>query len=349
MSYDKAVLYRNHCLYRLPRAAVHAAAQVPAMTNAQQPRLKLAISACLLGNEVRYNGGHKQSQLCSQTLSRYFDFQPLCPEMAIGLGAPREPIRLVGDPRAPRAVGTVNRGLDVSEALVGYAEGIAAGLNDISGLIVMQKSPSCGMERVKVYQDDGRPAEKGQGLFTATIARLRPELPIEEDGRLNDPVLRENFIARVYAYGDWQRLCAEGLTRKAIIAFHARHKYLLMAHNPLQYRELGRLMAGIGEHAPAELGPRYFSALMAALQKCATRGTHANVLQHLSGYLRRALPDEERQEIQQLIEQYRNGSVPLVVPLTLLKHHFRRHPDRYIAQQAYMQPHPHELGLRNAI
>jgi len=319
------------------------------MTAAQPPRLKLAISACLLGNEVRYNGGHKQSQLCSQTLTRYFDFQPLCPEMAIGLGAPREPIRLVGDAQAPRAVGTVTRNMDVTEALVGYGEGMASQLGDISGLIVMQKSPSCGMERVKVYQDDGRPAEKGQGLFTATIARLRPELPIEEDGRLNDPVLRENFIARVYAYGDWQRLCAEGLTRKAIIAFHSRHKYLLMAHNPLKYRELGRLLASIGEHDPAALGPRYFSALMAALQKCATRGTHANVLQHLSGYLRRALPSEERREIQQLIEQYRSGVVPLVVPLTMLKYHFRRHPDRYIALQAYMQPHPEDLSLRNAI
>ncbi|CAD5379751.1 conserved hypothetical protein [Pseudomonas sp. OF001] len=315
----------------------------------QSPRLKLAISACLLGNEVRYNGGHKQSLLCREVLGKHFDFQPLCPEMAIGLGAPREPIRLVGDPGAPRAVGTVTRERDVTEALAGYAEGVAARLHDVSGLIVMQKSPSCGMERVKVYQDDGRPAEQGAGIFTATLARLRPELPIEEDGRLHDPVLRENFIARVFAYGDWQRLCAEGLTRKGIIAFHSRHKYLLMAHHPLKYRELGRLLAGIGAHDPAEFGPRYFAELMAALKRCATRGTHANVLQHLSGYLRRALPGEERREIQQLIEQYREGMVPLVVPLTLLKHHFRRHPDRYVALQAYLQPHPQELGLRNAI
>lgn len=314
-----------------------------------QPRLKLAISACLLGQEVRFNAGHKQSALCSQVLARYFDFLPLCPEMAIGLGAPREAIRLVGDPAAPRAVGSVHRELEVSEALIGYAEGVAARLDGVSGLIVMQKSPSCGMERVKVYQDDGRPAEKGQGLFTATLARLHPELPIEEDGRLTDPVLRDNFVARVYAYGEWQALLRAGLTRKAIIDFHARHKYLLMAHNPLQYRELGRLLAGIGNYAPGEFGPRYFAALMAALRKCATRGTHANVLQHLAGYLRRALPGEERQAIQQLIEQYRRGSLPLVVPLTMLKYHFRHHPDRYVALQAYLQPHPEELGLRNAI
>lgn len=320
-----------------------------APTTAPIPRLTLAISACLLGNEVRYNGGHKQSQLCSQVLGRHFDFRPLCPEVAIGLGTPREPIRLVGDPAAPRAVGTVTRERDVTAPLADYGMRMAAELGDISGLIVMQKSPSCGMERVKVYQDNGRPAEHGSGIFTATFARLRPELPIEEDGRLNDPVLRENFISRVYAYGDWQRLCREGLTRKAIIAFHSRHKYLLMAHNPLKYRELGRLLAGIGDHDPAEFGPRYFAALMAALKRCATRGTHANVLQHLSGYLRRALPGEERREIQQLIEQYRSGTVPLVVPLTLLKYHFRRHPHHYIALQAYMQPHPEDLSLRNAI
>lgn len=318
-------------------------------TTAQAPRLTLAISACLLGNEVRYNGGHKQSQLCSRVLDKHFDFRPLCPEVAIGLGTPREPIRLVGDPAAPRAVGTVTRSRDVTAQLADYGTRMAAELQQISGLIVMQKSPSCGMERVKVYQENGLPAEHGSGIFTATFARLRPELPIEEDGRLNDPVLRENFIARVYAYGDWQRLCAEGLSRKGILAYHARHKYLLMAHNPGRYRELGRLLAGIGEHDPAEFGPRYFTSMMAALKKCATRGTHANVLQHLSGYLRRALPSEDRRDIQQLIEQYRNGTVPLVVPLTMLKYHFRRHPDRYIALQAYLQPHPEELSLRNAI
>ena len=319
------------------------------MTATTTPRLTLAISACLLGSEVRYNGGHKQSQLCSQVLGKYFDFRPLCPEVAIGLGTPREPIRLVGEPAAPRAVGTVTRSRDVTAPLADYGTRMAAELQQISGLIVMQKSPSCGMERVKVYQENGLPAEHGSGIFTATFARLRPELPIEEDGRLNDPVLRENFIARVYAYGDWQQLCAEGLTRKGILAYHARYKYLLMAHNPLRYRELGRLLAGIGEHDPAEFGPRYFSEMMAALKKCATRGTHANVLQHLSGYLRRALPNEDRRDIQQLIEQYRNGTIPLVVPLTMLKYHFRRHPDRYIALQAYLQPHPEELSLRNAI
>lgn len=315
------------------------------------PRPVLAISACLMGREVRYNGGHKLSQLCSRSLAQYFDFMPLCPEMAIGLGTPREPIRLIGDPQAPRAVGTVTRERDVTEALQAYARSMVEPLrNDrISGMIVMQKSPSCGMERVKVYQEEGYPAEQGSGLFTQVISEALPELPIEEDGRLHDAVLRENFITRVYAHADWQQLCREGLTRKALVAYHSRYKYLLMAHHPQQYRELGRLLANLKDEDPAEFGPRYFTQLMQALKRCASRGNHANVLQHLSGYLRRNLPDHDRQELQRLIEQYRLGHLPLVVPLTLLKHHFRHHPDEYIALQAYMQPHPEELSLRNAI
>ncbi len=320
------------------------------MHNDPARKPKIAISACLLGAEVRFNGGHKESQLCSQILAKHFDFVPICPEVAIGLGTPREAIRLVGEPNAPRAIGTRNRELDVSQALSDYGQRMATELHDLSGYIVMQKSPSCGLERVKVYQDNGYPAAGGgTGLYTAAFCRQRPDLPIEEDGRLNDPVLRENFLTRVYAYAEWQRLLAAGLTRRAITDFHARYKYQLMANNPLQYKALGRLLGDLGQHDPAELGPRYFSQLMAALKRCATRGTHSNVLQHLSGYLKQALSSADKQELQQLIEQYRNGIVPLVVPLTLLKHHLRQHPHGYVAQQAYLQPHPETLSLRNAL
>ncbi|WP_443190323.1 YbgA family protein [Pseudomonas indica] len=311
---------------------------------------RLGISACLLGDEVRYNGGHKESRLCSRTLAEHFDFVPLCPEVAIGLGIPREPIRLVGDPASPRAVGTVERQRDVTEALAAYGSRMAAGHDDLCGYIFMQKSPSCGFERVKVYQDNGHPADGGgRGIYAQAFCAARPDLPVEEVGRLNDPVLRENFLTRVFAYAEWQRLRAEGLTRKAILSYHARYKYLLMANNPLQYKALGRLLGDIGQYHPEELGPRYFRDLMAALQRCATRRTHSNVLQHLSGYLRQRIDHDEKAEIQQLIEQYRKGVVPLVVPLTLLKHHFRRHPDDYVARQAYLQPHPEDLSLRNAI
>jgi len=311
---------------------------------------KIAISACLMGVEVRYNGGHKESRLCSRVLSEHFDFVPLCPEVAIGMGTPREPIRLVGDPEQPRAVGTVDAALDVTQPLVEYGERMAAQVGDLCGYIFMQNSPSCGLERVKVYQANGIPHRNGgRGLYAQAFCRKHPDLPVEEAGRLNDPVLRENFLTRVYVYRDWQALLKQGLTRRALTDFHSRCKYLLMAHHPVQYKALGNLLGSMGKGDPNLIGPRYFSELMAALSQCATRGTHSNVLQHLSGYLKQAISREDKQEVLHVIGQYRHGIVPLVVPLTLLKHHFRQHPDPYIAQQLYLQPHPENLSLRNAI
>jgi uncharacterized protein YbgA (DUF1722 family)/uncharacterized protein YbbK (DUF523 family) len=311
---------------------------------------KIAISACLMGAEVRFNGGHKESRLCSRTLAEYFDFVPVCPEVAIGLGIPRQPIRLVGDAEHPEAVGTAQPKLNVTRSLADYGQKMAAEMGDICGYIFMQKSPSCGLDRVKVYQANGAPVDGGgRGIYAQAFCALHPNLPVEEDGRLNDPVLRENFLTRVFAYNAWQQLLQEGLTRCALVEFHSRYKYLLMAHHPVQYKTLGNLLGNMGQTDPKELGPRYFGELMAALKKCATRRTHTNVLQHLSGYLKQVISTEDKQEVQHVIGQYRHGIVPLVVPLTLLKHYFRQHPDPYIAQQVYLQPHPESLSLRNAI
>lgn len=312
---------------------------------------RLAISACLTGLNVRYNAGHKASALCLELLGEHFEWVPLCPEVAIGLGTPREAIRLVGAPEHPAVMGARNGDTDHAGPLRAYAEQMATALDDICGYIFMQKSPSCGLERVKVYQDDGRPPHMGgRGVYAAAFCARRPDLPVEEEGRLHDPVLRENFIARVYAYADWQQLLRHGLSRGALIRFHSRYKYLLMAHNPQAYRSLGRLLGSMSrEDDPALVGQRYFSQLMQALRRCASRGTHGNVLQHLSGYLRNDLSAADKAELQQLIGQYQQGMVPLVVPLTLLRHHLRNHPDPYLLQQAYLQPHPIELGLRNAI
>lgn len=311
---------------------------------------KIAISACLLGAEVRFNGGHKASQLCSQALSEYFEFVPLCPEVAIGLGIPRQPIRLIGDPAQPQAVGSADSAMDVTRPLHDYAVAMAAAHTDICGYIFMQKSPSCGLERVKVYQDGGRPAElRGRGIYAQAFCAAHPDLPVEEEGRLNDPVLRENFLTRVYAYSAWQQLLGDGITRRSLTEFHARYKYQLMAHHPEQYKTLGNMLGSLGKGDPREIAPQYFSELMKALKKCATRRTHTNVLQHISGYLKQSLSREDKQEMQYLIGQYLHGIVPLVVPLTLLKHHFRQHPDPYISRQVYLQPHPENLSLRNAI
>lgn len=311
---------------------------------------RIAISACLAGQDVRYNGGHKASDLC-QSLDEHFDWLPLCPEVAIGLGTPRDAIRLVGDPQAPEVINPRNPGTDLAPALRAYGQQMAEALDDICGYVFMQKSPSCGLERVKVYQDNGRPSLLGgRGAYAQAFCERRPDLPVEEEGRLHDPVLRENFISRVYAYADWQHLLTQGLSRGALIRFHSRYKYLLMAHNPQAYRELGRLLGSMSrDDDPLQIGPRYFSQLMQALRRCASRGTHSNVLQHLCGYLRDALDSSDKAELQHLISQYQQGSVPLVVPLTLLKHHLRVHPDPYLMQQAYLQPHPENLGLRNAL
>lgn len=316
-----------------------------------QRRPRLGISACLTGQSVRYNGGHKSSDLCRSQLEAHFEWVPVCPEVAIGLSVPRDPIRLVGDPARPGVVGTRTPGPDLADSLRSYGEEMAERLDDICGYIFMQKSPSCGLERVKVYQDDGHPAHQGgRGAYAAAFCAQRPDLPVEEEGRLHDPVLRENFISRVYAYADWQRQLAEGLSRGALIRFHSRYKYLLMANNPQAYRELGRMLGSMSrDDDPAVAGPRYFSQLMQALRRCASRGTHGNVLQHLSGYLRDALSAQDKHELQDVIGQYQQGVVPLVVPLTLLKHHLRKHPDPYLLQQAYLQPHPESLGLRNAV
>ncbi|SQG00208.1 protein YbgA [Paucimonas lemoignei] len=311
---------------------------------------KLGISACLMGAEVRFNGGHKESHLCTRALTEYFEFVTACPEVAIGLGIPREPIRLVGDGQNPQAVGTVNRELNVTQALADYGVQMADELGDICGYIFMQKSPSCGLERVKVYTEKGAPVEGGgRGIYAQAFCERHPNMPVEEDGRLNDPVLRENFITRVFAYAAWQDLLKAGLTRRSLTEFHSRYKYQLMANDPVQYKALGNLLGNMGRSDPNEIAPQYFSDLMAALKKPATRRTHTNVLQHLCGYLKQTISASDKQEVQQLISQYHQGIVPLIVPLTLLKHHFRQHPDPYVALQVYMQPHPENLSLRNAI
>ena len=272
---------------------------------------KIGISACLLGETVRFNGGHKQSHLCSEVLAEYFDFVPLCPEVAIGLGIPRETIRLVGDAEQPQAVGTVHRELNVTAPLDAYGRKMAAEHTDLCGYIFMQKSPSCGLERVKVYRENGAPVDGGgRGIYAQAFCARHPNLPVEEDGRLNDPVLRENFLARVFVYASWQRLLAEGLTRHRLLAFHSRYKYLLMAHSLMHYKSLGHRLGSMSKDANLdELAACYFSDLMTGLKKCATRGSHTNVLQHISGYLKQVISADDKQEMQTVIGQYRQGIV----------------------------------------
>jgi uncharacterized protein YbgA (DUF1722 family)/uncharacterized protein YbbK (DUF523 family) len=313
-------------------------------------KIKVGISSCLLGNQVRFDGGHKHSRMCTESLSRYFEFVAECPEVGIGMSIPRRPIRLIGDVNSPRSVYTHDQRVDFTDKLIEFGQKKAIEHSDLCGYIFMKDSPSCGVFRVKVYQESGYPAaEPGRGLYARAIMDANPLLPVEESGRLSDAFLRENFITRVFAYHNWQELKKKGLTHQAIIEFHASYKYVLMAHSPANYVELGRMLADAGHHDPEALGERYFSELMMHLSKLASRKTHTNVLMHLQGYLKKVISPAEKQELNRIIEQYRTAQVPLIVPMTLLKHHFNNHPDPYIAKQAYLQPYPEDLSLRNAI
>ncbi len=311
-------------------------------------RIHIAISACLLGQEVRYDGGHKHNEYITETLGAYFDFQPFCPEVAIGLGTPRPPIRLVRRGNAIRAQGVDDPTLDVTEPLANYADHVAPTLARVSGYILKKNSPSCGMERVKLYSSRGMPVNKASGIFAGRLMEHCPELPFEEEGRLMDPVLRENFIERVFVYHRWQQI-GKRLTAKALVDFHTRHKLIVLAHDEKIYRTLGRRVAQAGRGRIADTGELYIRELMTALKKPATRNRHSNVLQHIAGYFKKQINGPDKAELQDIISRYRRGLLPLIVPITLLRHHLRRHPDAYLSSQWYLAPHPDELMLRNQL
>ena len=317
-------------------------------------RIPVGISACLMGQTVRFNGGHKRSRFCTDVLSEYFEFRPVCPEVAIGMGTPREPIRLVSelpDDDAPvRAVGTDNPDLDVTDELTLFARKSSDNMQDLCGFIFMQKSPSCGLFGVKRYLPNGHPEGKASGIFAAEFARLNPLLPMEEAGRLSDVHLRENFMVRVYAYRDFQLFRREGISRAGLISFHSRYKYLVMAHSQTGYKAMGRLLADMSGDIE-QIADEYFTLLMTSLARPASRKMHTNTLMHLQGYLKNWLTGSDKSELTNLILEYRRGIIPLVVPLTLLKHHLNHHEEvhEYARQQVYLNPHPYELGLRNQL
>ena len=312
-------------------------------------QVRLGVSACLIGAKVRFDGGHKRNRFLIDELGSHFEFVPFCPEVAIGMGTPRPSIRLVGDAEAPRVLGSRDDGLDVTEALQAYSVNRARRLDGLSGFVFKKDSPSCGMARVKVYNDKGMPQRDGVGIFARAVQQANPLLPVEEEGRLNDPVLRENFVSRVFIYARWQALRQQRLTKKGLLDFHTRHKLLLMAHSPVAYRELGRLLAQLDNATLDELADRYIERVMQVLKTPASRKRHVNVLQHVLGYLRKHVDAANRADLVDVIDDYRRGMVPLVVPVTLLQHHFRSNPHPWISRQVYMNPHPRELMLRNTL
>jgi len=312
--------------------------------------LRLGISRCLLGEEVRFDGGHKRDGFLTDVLGRYVKWVPVCPEVEAGLGTPREAMRLIGDPQRPRLV-TIKRRTDHTRAVEKMTENRIKELEklDLSGYVFKKGSPSCGIERVRIYNEHGMPNRNGVGLFARAFIKQFPLIPVEEEGRLCDAPLRENFIERVFCYRRWQDLVQSGVTRQALVQFHTIHKYLLMAHSPQQYQVLGRLVGQAERYRHKELANRYGELFMKALAMKATVRKHVNVLHHILGYFKDRLGAQEKAVLLGVIGDYHRGLTPLVVPLTLIKHYVRIFDVAYIRDQVYLDPHPKELMLRNHV
>lgn len=313
-------------------------------------KIKLGISSCLLGKKVRYDGGHKWDRFLTDTLGKYVDFVPVCPEVECGLGIPREAMRLVGNPSEPRLV-TVRTGVDYTDRMLAWGrrrvEELAS--EELCGFIFKSDSPSSGMERVKVYNDSGMPVKKGVGVFARLFMEHFPLLPVEEEGRLHDLKLRENFIEAVFTLKRWRDSLAEGPTRQRLVAFHTRHKLLLFSHSSEYLRQMGKLVAQAANIPLAELVSRYQTLLLTALRFKTTPKKHTDVLYHLLGYLKKQLSPDEKKEMQGIIEDYGQGKLPLIVPVTLINHYVRKYQQPYLREQYYLHPHPLELQLRNHV
>lgn len=311
-------------------------------------RIRLGISSCLLGKLVRYDGGHQHDRYLTDILGAYVDYVPVCPEVECGLGIPRESLRLVGDSDSPRLV-TTKTAIDHTETMHAWADARLQelALADLDGFIFKKGSPSSGMERVKVYSDQGMPRKIGIGIFARAFMECFPSLPVEEDGRLYDPGLRENFIERIFAHRRWRQLLADNPGIGELVAFHTSHKLLILSHSEKIYREMGRLVAGAKDLAKEDLFSSYEQMLMEALKRQSTLKKHTNVLMHMLGYFKKQLSTDEKTEILEIIDRFRMGFLPLVVPVTLINHYVRKYRQEYLAGQFYLNPHPLELKLRN--
>jgi uncharacterized protein YbgA (DUF1722 family)/uncharacterized protein YbbK (DUF523 family) len=313
-------------------------------------KIKLGISACLLGQSVRYDGGHQLDHFLKDTLGRYVEYVPVCPEVECGFGVPREAFRLIGEPDRPRLI-TIKTRQDFTDRMEAWARKRVAEIEGagLCGFIFKGGSPSSGMERVKVYDDKGVPAKIGVGVFARIFMEHFPLIPVEEDGRLHDPALRENFIERIFALRRMGKVIREGSLPRGIVDFQTHNKLLIMSHSPKHLQEMGRLVANTKALAPEILINRYRELLMEALKLKATQRKNTNVLMHMLGYFKKDLDPWEKQEILEIIDEYRRELIPLIVPITLISHYVRKYDQPYLKEQTYLNPHPIELQLRNHV
>lgn len=310
--------------------------------------LKIGISACLLGQNVRYNGGHALNRFVAHTLGQFVSFVPVCPEVECGLGTPRETLRLVGSVESPRLV-TSRTGIDHTERMQTWARKRLDKLEeeDLCGFVFKKDSPSSGLMRVKVYNEKGQPNKSGVGMFARAFTERFPRIPVEEEGRLNDPKLRENFIEQIFTLKDWRDTLTGRKSMGRLVAFHTRQKMLILSHSQKHYREMGKLVAVGKQLALSELYDQYEVLLMAALNLKTTVKKNTNVLMHILGHFKQQISADEKQEMLELIDNYHAEQIPLIVPITLFNHYVRKYDKPYLAQQTYLNPHPLELKLRN--
>ena len=312
--------------------------------------IKLGISTCLLGDNVRYDGGHKLDRFLTDTLGRYVEYVPVCPEVECGFGIPRESLRLVGSPNAPRLV-TSRTNEDHTERMMTWARGRVVELEkeELCGFIFKSNSPSSGMERVRVYNEQGMPVKKGVGLFARTFMEYFPLIPAEEEGRLHDPKLRENFIERIFVFRRWRQLLLQPKARGRLVDFHTKHKLLILSHSPKHYQMMGKLVAEAKRKPINEIYDTYQELVMGALKLKTTTKKNTNVLHHMMGYFKKQLSADEKQELIEIIDRFRQEYVPLIVPITLMNHYVRKYYQPYLKKQYYLNPHPVELRLRNHV
>ena len=310
--------------------------------------LNIGISACLLGENVRWNGGHSLNRFVAHTLGQFVRFVPVCPEVECGLGTPRETLRLVGTVEAPRLV-TSRSGIDHTERMQTWAQKRLDQLaeEDLCGFIFKKDSPSSGLMRVKVYNDKGQPVKNGVGMFARAFTERFPRIPVEEEGRLNDPKLRENFIEQIFALKEWRDTLEARKSMGSLVAFHTRQKMLILSHSQKHYREMGKLVAVGKQMKPTQLYDQYEALFLDALRLKTTIKKNTNVLLHILGHFKKQLTADEKQEMLDLIDNYRAEQLPLIVPITLVNHYVRKYDKPYLAQQTYLNPHPLELKLRN--
>jgi uncharacterized protein YbgA (DUF1722 family)/uncharacterized protein YbbK (DUF523 family) len=313
-------------------------------------KIRLGISTCLLGESVRYDGGHKLDRFLRDTLGQYVEYVPVCPEVECGFGIPRESMHLEGEPGAPRLITTRTK-VDVTDRMLDWSFKRVKELESekLCGFVFKSNSPSSGMERVKVFNKDGMPRYSGSGIFAGVFMKYFPLLPVEEEGRLHDPVLRENFIERIFVFKRWREMLEKGRKLSQLVEFHSRHKLLIMSHSPKHNSGMGKLVAKTKEIPTERIFDGYEQMLMEALRLKATIKKNTNILQHLMGYFKKQLTSDEKQEILEVIDHYHHGHIPLIVPLTLLRHYVRKYDQPYLKVQYYLAPHPIELQLRNHV